>query len=330
MKVVIPVAGIGSRLRPHTHTQPKSLVPIAGKAILAHIIDDLIEGGMQDFIFVLGYLGDKVEDFIRRNYQDSIKATFVIQEPREGLAHAIWTARETFEKEEEILVVLGDTIARVALRTFIDSPVSTLGVKKVGEPSLFGIAEVDQAGKVIKLVEKPKIPKSNLALVGIYKIRNVTLLLSSIEQLMRENHKTRDEYQLTDALMRMVQAGEEMHTVLVDHWYDCGKKETLLEANAILLNHDKFKHDFPKEAYPSAIILPPVSIGKNCQIKDSIIGPNVAVGDHTIVQYSIVQNSIIGSFSELKNVVLKNSIVGNDSSIKGLSQSLNIGDNTEL
>lgn len=327
MKAIIPVAGIGSKLRPHTHTQPKTLVPIAGKPMLAHIVDRLIAGGVEDFIFVLGYLGNKIEDYLTQ-YYPNINKVFVVQEPREGSAHAILVAQDYFVQESEILIVLGDTIANVDLPAFINASTSLIGVQKVNNPMRFGIAEINGEGKVQKLVEKPRIPKSNLALVGIYKIANVPLLLEGIKSLMNSQVKINNEYHLTDALMYMVEHGEKMLTVQVDNWFDCGKKETLLEANSILLNRGEFKID-PKD-YPDSIILSPVSIGNNCQISNSIVGPNVAIGDNTIINRSIIRESIIGSFSELEGVVLKDSVIGNDSSLKGLIQSLNIGDNTEI
>ncbi len=327
MKAIIPVAGMGAKLRPHTHTQPKTLVPIAGKPILAHIIDFLIEGGIQDFVFVLGYLGDKIESFITQKYRH-INTQFVNQEPREGSAHALWCCREFIKDEKEIFVMFGDTIASFDLRAVLSAEYTTLGVKKVSNPLLFGIAEIE-GDFIQKLIEKPRIPKSNLALVGVYKINNIPLLLDSIEFLIKNHITTNNEYHLTDALMRMIYQGEKMKKFSVDNWFDCGKKETLLEANAILLNTLQFKKKTPQE-YPSTIIIPPVSIGENCHIEHSIIGPNVAIGDNTILARTIVQDSIIGSYSELKNVVLKDSIIGNDSSLKGLVQSLNIGDSTEI
>ena len=180
-----------------------------------------------------------------------------------------------------------------------------------------------------KLVEKPRIPKSNLALVGIYKIVNTKLLLESIEYVINNNIKINNEFYLTDALMKMIQEGEQMRTIQVDNWFDCGKKETLLDANAILLNINKHHGQIPDDLEES-IIIPPVSIGPNCQVSHSIIGPNVAIGENTILKNTILSDSIIGSYSEIKDVVLKRSIVGNDTSIRGLSQSLNIGDNTEI
>lgn len=328
MKAIIPVAGVGSMLRPHTHTQPKALVPVAGKPILAHIIDSLVEGGIREFILVIGYLGDKIEKYVTKIYPH-LDVQYVLQEPRNGLGHAIWLTRSRMEGEKEVLVVLGDTIVTVDLEAFMNSGLSVLGVKKVDTPGAFGVAEVDAQGMIKKLVEKPKIPKSNQALVGIYKIADVPLLFSALEHIMKSPESASGEYHLTDALMRMIEQGAKMRTMQVMSWYDCGKKETLLEANAILLN----KHGYKNTAYPQfpgTIIIPPVSIGADCKIEASIIGPNVAIGDDTSIRYSIIQNTIIGSFSELESTVLNQSIIGNDTSLKGMSQSLNIGDNTEI
>lgn len=327
MKAVIPVAGVGSHLRPHTHTQPKALVPVAGKPILAHIMDNLISGGIGDFVLVVGYLGDKIKKFVTRAYPN-VRIAFVVQEPREGLGHAIWLTRAHIEAEKEILIVLGDTIVNVDLPSILESDYSVLGVKKVDKPAAFGIAETE-GNVIVRLIEKPKIPKSNLALVGIYKINNPALLVASLQYLIDHNIRTQNDYHLTDALMRMIEAGEKMVAIQVNQWYDCGKKETLLEANAILLERVGSQiADASK--FPDSIIIQPVSIGEGCQVQHSIIGPNVAIGDHAKIQASIVENSIIGSFSELDNVVLHRSIIGNDSYLKGLSQSLNIGDNTEI
>jgi glucose-1-phosphate thymidylyltransferase len=330
MKVLIPVAGIGTNLRPHTHTQPKALVPVAGKPILAHIIDNLIEGGIKDFVFIIGYLGSKIQSFIHSNYEDKkITVNFVIQQPREGIGHAVFTARHYIKDEKEVLIMLGDTILDLDLKKFIASENSILGIMKVDNPGDFGVAEINKNGFVKKLVEKPKIPKSNLALVGIYKIHNPLLLIDAIEHIITNNIKTLGEYQLTEALMQMVNKGEKMLTMTVDNWYDCGKKDSLLAANAILLGRPEFKRN-TQYKFPKTIIIPPVSIGHNCKISNSILGPNVAIGENTILSYAIVKDTIVGSFSELNSVVLNNSIIGNDTSLKGLSQSLNIGDNTEI
>ena len=234
------------------------------------------------------------------------------------------------EEEEEIVIVLGDTVADVDLRKFSKSKHSVLGLKKVSNPLLFGIAEMEEDGVFIKkLIEKPKIPKSNLALVGIYMIKNVKLLFECIDYIFKKKLKTNGEFQLTDALMCMIDRGEKMTSLLVDHWFDCGRRETLLEANSILLQRKAFQQPL-EYTFPKTIIIPPVSIGRNCIIKDSIIGPNVAIGENTLINRSIIQDTIVGSFSELKDVILEKSIIGNDSCLKGLIQKLSIGDSTEI
>ncbi len=330
MKAIIPVAGIGSKLRPHTHTQPKALVPVAGKPILAHIVDTLVDGGIRDFCFIIGYLGDKIVAFIEDRYHNNgLKVEFVVQEPREGIAHAIWCAREAIRDQQEILIMLGDTILTLDIEEFLKVPHSVLGTKKVDIPGNFGVVEIDSRDNVKRLVEKPKIPKSNLALVGIYKLNNPKLFVESIEKVINEGIKTLGEYQLTDALMEMLKHGDSMGIFPVNNWYDCGKKESLLEANAILLSSDKFMN-VEDYHYPDSVIIPPVSIAANCQIQHAIIGPNVAIGEDTVIHNSIIENSIIGSYTRLDVAVLNGSVIGSDTILKGPSQSLNIGDNTEI
>jgi glucose-1-phosphate thymidylyltransferase len=327
MKIIIPVAGIGSKLRPHTHTQPKALVPVAGKAILAHIVDSLVHSGHSDFIFIIGYLGDKIESFINEKYP-RIKASFIVQEPREGTGHAVWLAREKVNPEEKILIVLGDTIVDFDIASVISSTHSSLGVKKVDDPRSFGVVEISHEGFISRLSEKPNIPKSNLALVGVYFIRESGLLMETLDHMIRNRQKSRDEYNLTDAMMRMVESGARMNTFQVGNWYDCGTKANLLDTNAVLLKRNSKAEKIFE--FKNTIVIPPVSIAHDCEISDSIIGPNVSIGERTIVRSSIISDSIIGSFSQLETAVLHQSVVGSDAYLKGLSQSLNIGDSTEI
>lgn len=326
MKAIIPVAGIGSRLRPHTHTQPKALVPVAGKPILGHIIDSLKEVGITEFIFVIGYLGDKIQSYVIEKYPDLTKQ-FVVQAQKEGIGHAIWTAKEFVDANDQLLIVLGDTIFDVHLNEFINLPFSAIGVKKVEDPRNFGVVETDEEGFITRLVEKPIIPKSNMAMVGLYKIKEGKLLMDTLDENIKNNLRTYNEFQLTDALMHMVEKGAKIKSFKVEEWYDCGKKEVLLATNAMLLSRQELKESY---AFNNTIIIPPVSIAANCRIQNSIIGPNVSIGENTYVDHSILENSIIGSFSQLEDVVLQDSLVGSDASLKGLSQSLNLGDSTEI
>lgn len=327
MKAVIPVAGIGTRLRPHTHTQPKSLIPVAGKPILAHIVDQLVANGVCEFIFIIGYLGDKIEEYITNNYPD-IKASFVIQTTGKGTGHAIWLAKEAIN-DEPILIIFGDTICEVDWQKIIGSPVSILGVKKVDDPRQFGVAEMNDKGQIVRLVEKPAIPKSNLALVGIYKVIETKQLLECITSNIENNIKTQNEFHLTDALMCMVSLGYNFEVINVDSWFDCGKKEILLQTNELLLKRGKFQTVDP-DVVENSIIIPPVFIGKGSKVKNSIIGPNVSVGENALLESSIIKESIIGPFAELYHAVLSHSLIGNDAFLQGTVHSLNLGDSAEI
>lgn len=327
MKVIIPVAGIGSKLRPHTHTQPKALVPVAGKAILSHIVDFLLHSGCNDFIFITGYMGDKIESHIKEKYP-KLKASFILQEPRQGTGHAVYMAHSYIKKKEDILIVFGDTIFDYDLKSLIKEGISSLAVKKVDDPRQYGVVELDNEGYVANLYEKPKIPKSNLALTGVYYIKQAFELMACLKSQIESNQKTNEEYNLTAGLMAMVAQGHKFRTFQIGSWFDCGSRSSLLQTNAILLKRIKKKKT--SYHYQNTIIIEPVSIADDCSISNSIIGPNVSVGEKTIIEKSIVRDSIIGAYAQIETAILHESVVGSDAYLKGLSQSLNIGDSTEI
>lgn len=328
MKVIIPVAGAGVRLRPHTYTQPKPLIPVAGKAILAHIIDELLEADFREFIFVIGHLGEKIKNFVEERYKN-LKCEFVTQNDRMGLGHAIWLAKEKYQNEKELFIALGDTVFDMDLSEMLRSPTSCLGVQEVKDPRDFGVVILDEKGFVKKVIEKPKIPHSNLAIIGLYKILEVKELVEALTYNIDNDYRTNGEFQLADALQRMVERGVKMTTLKVNNWFDCGKKDILLDTNKTLLDKNNV-YDVDLPSFENTIIVHPVSIGDNCIIQDSIIGPYVTIGDHSVIKASIIQDSIIGSYSHLKEIILNKSIVGSDTSIRGIKRSLNIGDNTEI
>ena len=328
MKAIIPVAGAGTKLRPHTYTQPKALIPLAGKTILSIIVDQLHDAGINDFIFIVGYLGEKIQDYVKAKYPH-LNCHFVYQNERYGTGHAIDLTKEIVGSEE-VFIVLGDTVAEYDVAQMINNPYSMLAVKKVDDPRNFGVAEIEDDGFISRVVEKPAIPKSNMALVGIYKIKETDFLFNCLKKIIEKADRTHHhELSLTDALECMIQSGAKIKAFKVQNWFDCGKKETLLEANAILLKKFGGKV-YSQEKFENTIIIPPVSIGEGCDIRNSVIGPNVTIGDSTILNYTIVKDSIIGSFSKLFDVVLDDSLIGNDTGIKGETRSLNIGDNTDI
>jgi glucose-1-phosphate thymidylyltransferase len=327
MKAIIPVAGAGTKLRPHTYTQPKALIPLAGKTILSIIIDQLKDAGITDFIFVIGYLGEKIKDYVTTNYPD-LNTHFVTQNERNGIGHAIQITKEIVGNDD-VFVVLGDTIAEYDIQKMLQSPQSILAIKKVDDPRNFGVAELDDDGIITKVVEKPSIPKSNMALVGIYKIKETQTLFDCLLKIQETQLHSFDDYSLTDAIDCMIQSGVIFQSIKVDNWYDCGQKDTLLESNTILLQ--KFGNYIATTSIQdNTIIIPPVSIGNGCIIKNSVIGPNVAIGENTTLNHAIIKDSIIGAYSNLVEIVLNSSLIGSDAEVKGVNRSLNIGDNTAI
>ncbi len=328
MKAIIPVAGAGTRLRPLTYTQPKALIPLAGKTILSIIVDQLQEAGIREFIFIIGYLGHKIRDYVKEKYPH-LTVWFVEQNERQGTGHAISLTREIVSSDE-VFISLGDTICEYDVRAVLENPHSLLGVKRVDDPRDFGVAEVEDDGSISHVVEKPQIPKSNMALVGLYKVKETGFLFDCLHTVSLQPPPNRPyDFNLTDALDCMIQQGTVFHAFKVQNWYDCGRKETLLQSNAILLK--KFGSNISNNhKFENSIIIPPVSIADGCDIRNSIVGPNVAIGEGTTIRSSIVQNSIIGGYSNLVDIVLTESLIGSDASIMGESRSLNIGDNTEI
>jgi glucose-1-phosphate thymidylyltransferase len=327
MKAIIPVAGAGTKLRPHTYTQPKALIPLAGKTILSIIVDQLKEVGVTDFIFIIGYLGEKIKDYVQTNYPE-LNTHFITQNERQGTGHAIEITKELVGNDE-LIIVLGDTIAEYDLKYMIEAPYSILAVKKVDDPRNFGVAEIGEDGVITKLVEKPAIPKSNMAIVGVYKIKETEILFHCLNKIQDRKERSYDDFNLTDALDCMIQNGAIFHSLKVENWFDCGQKDSLLASNAILLK--KFGNNLAQSCIQdNTILIPPVSIGSGCIIKNSVIGPNVAIGENTTVSHAIIKDSIIGAYSNLYEIVLNNSLIGSDAEVKGVSRNLNIGDNTAI
>ncbi|MBW7887613.1 MAG: NTP transferase domain-containing protein [Bacteroidetes bacterium] len=321
MRAIIPVAGVGSRLRPHTYTVPKVLLNVAGKPIIGHIMDKIIAEGFDAATIVVGYLGDLIKDYILANY--SIKVDFVEQEERLGLGHAIYLSRHTISKDP-VLIILGDTVFDVDLGKMIQSEHSTLGVKEVADPRRFGVAEVKD-GFIHQLIEKPETPTSNLAIVGLYFIKHPDVLIECLKENIKRDIRTKNEYQLTDGLQAMIERGEKITTFTIDGWYDCGKPETLLETNHHLLHQTA-----TNGVHESVVVIPPVFISPSAVVKNSVIGPYATIAEGAKVSDSIIRNSIVSEQAQVDNALLEDSIIGSNAFIKGGFKRINIGDSSEL
>lgn len=326
MKAIIPVAGMGTRLRPHTHTQPKVLLNVAGKPIIAHIMDQVIGTRIDHVVFIVGYLGEMFESWTRDRYKD-LRLEFVEQTEILGLGHAVGLG--LVEGDGEVMIILGDTIFDVDLRAILKSPVSTLGIKEVEDARRFGVV-LEQGGYVTDLVEKSPHPPSNRAIVGLYYIKNGGLLKRCIDEIIGENVTVKGEYQITDALKRMVKAGEKVTTFTVKGWYDCGAPETLLDSNRHLLEQRAGQSYDPAAFAGNNIIRPPVYIASNASIENSIIGPSTTIGEEVSIQGSIIVDSIIGDKARVENALLRRSIIGREALVQGAFEKLNISDNSEI
>jgi len=320
LKIVIPVAGVGTRLRPHTYSIPKPLLPVAGKEMLAHVVDPLVELDPEEVIFVVGYLGDKIVEYVKQKYK--FKATFVEQNDLLGLGFAVNVALQKINSGR-LMIILGDTIARTDFADFISNG-DAIGLKKVRDPRRFGIAVVEN-GKIVEFEEKPSEPRSDLAIIGLYYFDNSDVLKEHIEKLIKSGKTTRGEVQLTDALDLMVRGGRTFRPYEVDGWYDCGKKETMLSTNRELLLDSSESDD-----YAGSVIIPPVYIAPSAIIEDSVIGPYVSIMDDTEIKRSVIRNSIISRKAVVEDSLLDESLIGESANIRGKFRILNAGDSSEV
>lgn len=323
MKAIIPVAGIGTRLRPHTHTVPKALVPVAGRPILGHILDELRPLGVTEVILVTGYMGDRVKKYVAEAHAD-LEACYVDQKERKGLGHAIYLTRECID-DEPLLIILGDTIVAADFRAFVGGDRTLIGVKEVEDPQRFGVVEVSD-GRVKSLVEKPDVPRSNLAIVGLYYVVNTRLLFDCLKDVVEGDLRTKGEYQLTDALILMLERGEQMGTFAVEGWHDCGRPETLLATNRFLLERSGGNG----ATFPGSIVVPPVSIDGTAVIERSIVGPYVSIAAGSTVREAVVRDSILNVNATVERSLLSGSLIGEGACVRGSYRRLNVGDSSEI
>ncbi len=330
--VVIPAAGAGKRLFPHTFTKPKPMVYIAGKPIIGHILDRMKDVEPEEIIMVVGYKKELIMEYVDKNYSDIFNITYVDQDEQLGLGHSIYVAKDEIG-DSNIMIALGDMIFKAGYLEFYmhhltnGECAASIGVREVDDPKKYGIVELE--GKYIKrLEEKPAHPSSNLGIAGVYFIKETPVLLSILEEMIGKNTRTRGEYQLTDALQEMVNKGYKLKTFPVSSWYDCGHPESLLETNRVLLDEkEDIDHVYQIK---DSVIIQPVAVGDNVTIINSVVGPHASIASDSYIESSIISDSVIGSRSHISKVNLQRSIVGDDASVHGKHNSLNIGDSSSI
>ena len=302
MKAIIPVAGSGSRLRPITLETPKAMVPVAGKPVLEYILDQVAGLGIRDVVLVISPSGDAIRGFV--DQRDDLDARYVVQQEPLGIGHAVYQCRSLLD-DGPVLVVLGDVIYLSDYSFLGKEPAgNAIGVKRVtGDLSRYGLVEVAD-GRITRLAEKPERPISNLAIAGIYYFSRTGPLMAGLESLVRSGRKTRDEYQLTDALQWMVEQGDPLSPFEVDDWYDCGTPDRLLEANRRLLDLNGGSCSIT-----GSVIIPPVDIASDARVERSVVGPHVAISSRASVARTIVRDATIGAQARIQNCDLRGSIV---------------------
>jgi len=328
MKVVIPMAGYGTRLRPHTWSKPKPLVTVAGKPVLGHVLDTFASlPFVEEVVFIVGYLGQQVEEYVQHAYP-GLRSGFIEQRELLGQSHAIWLARERLAGP--MLMVFVDTLIEADLSRLAQEKAGAVAyVKAVPDPRRFGVAEVGKNGRVTRLVEKPEDVSNNLAVVGQYYFRESAELLKAIDVQMERRAQLKGEYFLADAINVMLQGGLDMRVEPVEVWMDCGTPESLLETNRYLLDHGR---DNSAEAAgrPQVLIVPPVYIDPTAEVRQAVVGPHVTIAADCVVERSILQDSIIDAGSSIVDATLAQSLIGRDARVVGRHRSLNVGDSSEV
>jgi glucose-1-phosphate thymidylyltransferase len=321
MKLVIPMAGFGSRMRPHTWTRPKPLLPLAGKPMLAHVLSVFDDLPIEEYVFIVGWLGDQIRDYVVDNYQ--VPAHFVEQRELMGQAHALWLARE--HMHGPLFTFFVDTLFFGADFGALDRPGldGVIYTKEIDDPRRFGAVQVDQDGRATRLVEKPSSAENKKVMIGLYYFRDGAALADACEELMRLGRQTKGEYFESDAVNVMIERGLRFETREVERWLDTGKPETTLHANRYLLENG---HDNSERVHAvGSVLVPPVHVAPDAVIENSIVGPHVDVGSGAYIQSSIVRNSIVDVNASVEEIFLEGSLIGENARIKGQPSRMNIG-----
>jgi len=323
MKVIIPLAGKGTRLRPHTHITPKPMLKIAGKPVIDYVMEDLQRlGNVEQVVYITGHLKDKVEEYARAKYP--FDAVFIEQKVQDGTAGAVALARDFVD--QPVFIIFVDTIfdadLSVVNRTDADG---IIWVKTVDDYQRFGVVVTDDDGNMTKIVEKPTTPISKRANIGLYYIRNWKLLYEGIDWTLRQP-KNKGEYYLTDAFQYMIDHGAKIKVIDVEGWYDAGEQGTLLETNRIMLEKGRARR--PSSLPPDVRVIDPVYVEDNVVLSDTTIGPNVAIGAGSRVEGSELRDTIVGSGSTVVNSTLADSLIGDAAVVEGVRGQINVSDHS--
>ncbi|MFH1085660.1 MAG: sugar phosphate nucleotidyltransferase [Chloroflexota bacterium] len=326
MKVILPLAGFGKRMRPHTWSKPKPLLSVAGKTVLAHVLDYVLPLGVDEVVFIVGWLGDQIREYVATHYADApFKARFVEQTELKGQAHAVYLAKEYVHGP--CLFTWVDTLFRADLSGLDRAPADVVAFTiEAEDPRPFGVA-VEQDGRVVRLIEKPPTCEFKQVVVGVYYVAEGEKLIDAIAHLMAQNMQTKGEFYLADAFNVMLARGATMITRPVSVWEDCGVPETLLHTNRFLLENGH-SHEIPTQ---HSVLIPPVYVAPSAQIENSVVGPYVSIGEGVRLKNVIVRDAIIEEGAVLENSLLERSLIGSLVQMRGAMRQVSLGaDSTDL
>jgi len=328
MKLLIPMAGKGTRLRPHTLIKSKPMLKVAGKTMLQHLLDPFVKLNITEVIFVVNPgQGDKIVELVKKNYK--FNARFVEQKVADGTAGAVILAKEFIT--EDLIIIYADTLNDADLSIVKKSQKDKVSggifwAKEVENYQAFGVLVTDEKGYITKIVEKPKEPISKLANIGMYYIKDYKLMIEGLDYLYKNKITQNGEYFLVHAFQYMIDKGVKFEVARIVGWYDCGTLPALLETNQILL---KKMHTVDSKTINS-VIIPPVFIDKNVVIENSIVGPNVSIASGCVLKNSMIKNSILDHDTKLTDVKLKDSTLGENVTLTSTSKKLHLGDYSEV
>ncbi len=329
MKIIVPMAGRGSRLRPHTLTVPKPLIPIVGKPIVQRLVEDIVKvcgQEVEEIAFIIGDFGKETEDHLIRVAEGlGAKGTIYYQDEPLGTAHAILCAKRSMSGP--CVVAFADTLFRADFTLDTDAE-GVIWVKSVEDPSAFGVIKMDDEGTITDFVEKPSEFVSDLAIIGIYFFRDGERLRDELQYLIDNNITDKGEFQLTDALENMKQKGLKFKPGKVDEWMDCGNKDVTVDTNSRMLGFLEGEEKLIADdvVIDNAKIIEPCFIGKGVTLRNSTVGPYVSVGNGSSIENSEIKTTIIQEDSSVKNMNLENSMIGNKAVLDGKFKSISLGD----
>lgn len=331
MKTIILLAGYGTRMRPHTWSRPKPILQVAGNSVIGHLLDLIHPLTQDEVIFVVGYKGDQIEEWIRNAYPH-LNCRFVVQEQPLGQAHAVWLCRDYLLEDEDVVIAFGDGIVDAEFEKLPDQPPDIDGVilvKEVEDPRRFGVVKLNDEGLIVQFIEKPQDMTLRQVIVGVNWFRSGRQLFDALEVVINDGRKTMGEYFMVDAYEVMLERGQRLITQSASQWEDAGKPEAILHTNIRLLTLGLGSDDAIERSYAEGFtVVPPVYLHPTADIEAAVIGPHASIGANVVVRNAVIRRSIIDSEAHIEDAILEDALIGERARVAGRGKALFVGDDS--